>query len=97
VAGLAVGQLSQPVANNGSYLLLQVTSYLPAAFDAIVPAVRQAVLQAGSKPAGKELSALTRRASVSVDPRYGGWSGTGGIGIRPPALPRPADLLNPAA
>lgn len=97
VAGLAVGQVSQPVSNNGSYLLLEVTSDLPAAFDAVTPAVRQAILAAGSTKASKELSSLTKHAQVSVDPRYGGWSGVGGIGIHPPAVPRSADLLDPGA
>jgi parvulin-like peptidyl-prolyl isomerase len=93
-SGLGVGQISQPIANNGSYLLLMPTSYLPAVFDAVVPAVRQAVLEAGSAKAAQQLSALTKRATVSVDPRYGGWSAKGGVGIEPPATPRPADLLD---
>jgi hypothetical protein len=93
-SGLSVGQISQPIANNGSYLLLMPTSYLPAAFNAVVPAVRQAVLEAGSAKAAKQLRALTTRATVSVDPRYGGWSAKGGVGIEPPATPRPADLVD---
>ncbi len=96
VKGLSVGEVSQPVANNGSYLLLMVTSTQPAVFDAVVPAVRQAVLAAGSTKAASELSRLTKSASVSVDPRYGRWSGSG-VGIHPPTSPRAADILNPAA
>jgi parvulin-like peptidyl-prolyl isomerase len=95
VAGLSVGQISQPVSNNGSYLLLMPTSYLPAVFDAVVPAVRQAVLEAGASKASRELTAATKRAKVTVDPRYGGWSAKGGVGIEPPAAPRPVDLLDP--
>lgn len=95
VKGLAVGQVSQPVANNGSYLLLLVTGVQPASFDAVVPAVRQAVLSAGSARASTELRLFTEHASVSIDPRYGHWSSKSGIGIAPPATPRSADLLDP--
>jgi len=95
VKGLAVGQVSQPIANNGSYLLLEVTSYVPATFSAVVPAVRQAVLEAGSTRASEELATLTRHAQVTLDPRYGQWSGVEGVGIAPPAVPPAADLLSP--
>ncbi len=95
VKGLAVGQVSQPVANNGSYLLLLVTGVKPASFDSVIPAVREAVLSMGSAKASAELRAFTERASVVVDPRYGRWSSRSGVGIAPPATPRPADLLDP--
>lgn len=96
VKGLAVGQISQPVADNSAYLLLEVTSYEPAAFGAVQSAVRQAILGVGSAKASKELSSLTKSAQVSVDPRYGRWAGASGIGIEPPKAPVAADLLNPA-
>jgi hypothetical protein len=96
VQGLAVGQISQPVADNSSYLLLEVTSYQPAAFVAVQAAVRQAILGVGSTKASQELCSLTTRAQVSVDPRYGRWSGASGIGIEPPRVPDSGDLLNPA-
>lgn len=94
VQGLAVGEISQPEDNNGSYLLLMVTSVLPASFDAVIPAVRQAVLGIGSSKASKELARLTETADVSVDPRYGRWDGASGVGIRPPLAPESADLLH---
>jgi hypothetical protein len=97
VKGLAVGTVSQPVSNNGAYVLLEVTSYQPAAYDAVVAAVRGAVLDAGATKAAKELSALTKSASVDLDPRYGKWSGVSGIGIEPPQSPAAANLLNPTA
>jgi len=74
-----------------------VTSYQPAAYDAVVAAVRGAVLDAGATKAAKELSALTKSASVDLDPRYGKWSGVSGIGIEPPQSPAAANLLNPTA
>jgi parvulin-like peptidyl-prolyl isomerase len=95
VKGLAIGQISQPVADNSSYLLLEVTSEEPAAFGAVQTAVRQAILSAGSAKASKELSTLTKTAQVSVDPRYGRWAGATGIGIEGPKAPVAADLLNP--
>ncbi len=95
VKSLAVGQVSQPIANNGSYLLLMVTRYLPASFDAVVPAVRHQVLVAGSAKASAELHSFTKTASISIDPRYGQWSAGVGVGIAPPASPRSSDLLNP--
>jgi len=96
-SGLAVGQLSQPISNNGSYLVIEVTGRQPGDFGADLAAVRQAILQAGSTKASKELTALTERARVSIDPRYGEWSGSKGIGIQPPLTPLSADLLNPKA
>jgi parvulin-like peptidyl-prolyl isomerase len=91
--GLAVGQVSQPVSNNGSYLLLEVTSVQPATFASVVPAVRQAVLAAGSKKASSELSAIAKSSTVRVDPRYGRWSGGTQASIEAPRQPSPADLL----
>ncbi len=95
VKGLAVGQVSQPIANNGSYLLLMVTRDFPASFDAVVPAVRHQVLVAGSTKASAELHSFTKTASISIDPRYGQWSAGVGVGIAPPTSPRSSDLLNP--
>ena len=96
--GLAIGAVSQPVANSdGTYLLLEVTSFAPAAFDAVSSAVRQAVLGAGAAKASKLLRAATKVASVDVDPRYGRWSAASGIGVEGPATPAKVDLLNPAA
>ncbi len=97
VNGLAVGEISQPVADNTSYLLLEVTSYEPAAFSAVQTAVRQAILSAGSAKASKELATLTKTAQVSVDQRYGRWAGASGIGIEAPKTPVAADLLKPGA
>jgi parvulin-like peptidyl-prolyl isomerase len=96
VKGLNVGEVSQPIANSSSYLLLMVTSRQPAVFDAVVPAVRQAVLAAGSKQAASDLTQFTKSASVSVDPRYGRWSTESGVGIRPPIGPSATNLLNPS-
>jgi hypothetical protein len=95
VSGLDAGAISPPISNNGSYLLLEVTSYQPAVFDAVIPAVRAAVLDAGATRAGSELAALTKSSSVDLDPRYGTWSGAAGIGIEPPSSPSSVNLLSP--
>jgi hypothetical protein len=95
VNGLAVDTVSQPVSNNGSYVLLEPTSYQPAVFDAVVTAVREAVLGAGSSKASQELAALTKTADVAIDPRYGRWSGAAGVGIEAPQSPAAANLLAP--
>jgi hypothetical protein len=95
VNGLAVDAISQPVSNNGSYLLLEVTSTQPPVFDAVVPAVRASVLGAGAERASTELAALTKSARVDLDPRYGWWSGAAGVGIEPPSSPTSANLLSP--
>jgi hypothetical protein len=95
VSGLAVGTVSQPVANQSTYLLLEPTSYEPAVFGAVVTAVRDAVLGAGSAKASRQLTAFTKTADVSLDPRYGKWSPAVGVGIVPPESPAPANLLAP--
>jgi len=96
-SGLAVGEVSQPIDDNGSFLLVQPTGYTPAVFDAVIPAVRQAVLNAGATKASKELSKITKSAEVSIDPRYGIWDGRSGVGVAPPLSPPAADLLNAQA
>lgn len=95
--GLAIGEVSQPVDENGTFLLVQVTSYTPAVFDAVIPAVRQAVFNAGATKASSELSKVTKSAQVSIDPRYGNWDGRSGVGVAPPLSPPAADLLNAKA
>ena len=42
---------------------------------------------------GKELAAITKTAQVTIDPRYGRWSGSSGVGIEPPRSPAAANLL----
>jgi hypothetical protein len=92
-SGLSVSQVSQPISASGSYLLVKLDSTEPAAFDAISPAVRVAVLSAGSSKASAALKRATSTASVWVDPRYGRWSGGSTISVVPPSTPRTQDLL----
>jgi hypothetical protein len=73
LAGLGVGQVSPPFADNGHYLLLQITSQKPSSFNAVDEQVMQAVETNGSRPTQNALSALEGKASVWVNPRYGTW------------------------
>jgi hypothetical protein len=94
VGGLAVGQVSQPQADQSSYILLEVTSKMPSTFAESSSAVRQAVLAAGSTAANRELTGATKGAVVTIDPRYGTWTGGATIVIRPPASPPASALLS---
>lgn len=93
VAGLAVGGVSAPQSNAGSYVLLQVTARSPTSFRAAGDSVRQAVLVAGATAAGRELQRSTKRAAVAIDPRYGNWVGGTTISIRPPVNPPATSLI----
>jgi len=95
VAGLGVGKVSAPKSNQGSYVLLEVTSRKTTSFAAAGTAVRQAVLAAGAKAANGELKRITKQAVVTIDPRYGRWGGGATIAVEPPLSPPPSALLSP--
>ena len=94
--GLAVGVVSQPKDDAGNYILLEITARRPTSFAAAGDAVRGAVLAAGAKAADRELKAMTKRAHVTIDPRYGQWGGGAAITVVPPVHPPTSALLNPA-
>ena len=93
--GLKTGAVSQPESDNGSYVLLQVTSRQPTSFAQAGAAVRQAVLAAGAKAANVELQRITKQSVVTIDPRYGRWLGGSTITIEPPTSPPASALLRP--
>lgn len=95
IVGLGVGKVSQPKVDQGAYILLEITSRQPTSFGAAGVAVRQAVLAAGAKAANGELKRITKRAAVTIDPRYGRWGGTSTIAVEPPLSPPTSDLLSP--
>jgi hypothetical protein len=70
---LGVGVVSFPVDDNGSWLLVQVTSRTPTPFSAAKPFVEQVVQQKGAAATQKALTAVEKHSTVSVDPRYGTW------------------------
>jgi PPIC-type PPIASE domain len=94
---LAVGTVSFPIAiGNGEYALIQVTSRTPAAFDTARAAVARAVQQKGASAAQRVVQAAERRATVSVDPRYGQWvPATAQVFV--PFPPERSDVLNVGA
>jgi hypothetical protein len=93
---LTPGKVSDPINVNGSYLLLEMSSRTHTPFDRAKPVVSRAAQAAGSQVAQQAVTAAERRASVSVDPRYGTWVPTT-ASVFAPFIPRVSDVLNPAA
>lgn len=99
VGSLQVGQVSQPVpSQTGSYYLFQLTNRTATSLAVTSPVLREAVVAAGAQRAGAMLTAAARRASVTIDPRYGRWtSSSAARGVFPPSSPPASSLLAPAA
>ena len=93
---LATGAVSAPINDNGTYLLLQITSRTPTPYSKAQPAVANAVQQAGSTATQKALTADERRSSVSVNPQYGVWVPVN-ASVLTPLTPEPTDVLNATA
>jgi PPIC-type PPIASE domain len=93
---LTTSTVSDPIDLNGTYLLVQVASRTPTSFDKAKSAVETAVQNAGSQKAQAAITAAERRASVSVDPRYGTWVPVS-ASVFTPFTPEVSDVLNPAA
>jgi hypothetical protein len=93
---LATGAVSAPVDDNGTYLLLQITSRTPTAYSKAKSAVENAVQAAGSTATQKVLSADERRSSVTVNPQYGVWVPVS-ASVLTPLPPPPSDILNATA
>jgi hypothetical protein len=91
----AVGAVSAPISLNSEYALVQITKRTPTPFAKAKPAVEAAVQNAGATKTRTALNAAEKRASISIDQRYGNWSPSGAL-IVPPVSPLPADLLNAA-
>src|SRR5580698_3127594 len=93
---LATGAVSAPIDDNGTYVLLQITSRTPTAYSKAKAAVVNVVQQAGSTATQKLLTADERRSSVSVNPQYGVWVPVS-ASVLIPFAPEPSDVLNPSA
>jgi PPIC-type PPIASE domain len=93
---LATGAVSAPIDDNGTYVLLQITSRTPTPFSKAKAAVVNVVQQAGSTATQKLLTADERRSSVSVNPQYGVWVPVS-ASVLIPFAPEPSDVLNPSA
>jgi parvulin-like peptidyl-prolyl isomerase len=93
---LAVGAVSEPIQVSSGYILLQVTSRTPADYSQVKSDVSQAAQEKGSSKASTAITAVTRHADVSIDPRYGVWVSTAGQ-VFIPFVPKTSDVLNPVA
>ncbi len=93
---LATGAVSSPLDDNGTYLLLQITSRTATPFAKVKAVVADVVEEAGASRTQKAITAAERRASVSVDPRYGVWVPVQ-ASVFTPLTPATSDVLNPSA
>jgi hypothetical protein len=93
---LPLGAVSNPIAVNSSYLLIQITKRTPTPFAKAQSEVEAAVQNAGATKARAAVNAAEKKASVSVDGRYGAWTPARAL-IVPPVSPIPGDVLNAAA
>ncbi len=96
LTSLATGAVSAPVNDNGTYLLLQISSRTPTPYAKARADVANAVQQAGAAATQKALTADERRSSVSVNPQYGVWVPVNAT-VLTPLSPEPANVLNATA
>jgi PPIC-type PPIASE domain len=93
---LATGAVSAPLDDNGTYLLLQITSRTPTKYSQAASSVANAVQAKGSTATQKALTAIERRSAVSVNPQYGVWV-PANASVLPPLAPPPTNVLNAPA
>jgi hypothetical protein len=94
--GVALGQASAPISYQGGYLVLELSRRTPTPYAKAKPIVAQVVQQKGERAASTAINAAERRASVSVDPRYGTWVPVS-ASVLTPFTPKPSDVLNASA
>ncbi len=96
LASLRPGQVTAPVHIQAGWVVATVTSSKPLPFAQAGPAIRGSLLQGSSNRVDAFLEALTRRATVTVDPRYGSFVAKGASSsVQPPSLPPTKDLALP--
>ena len=96
LGSLATGVVSAPIDDNGTYVLLEITSRTPTPYSKAKTAVENAVQQAGATVTQKALASVERRSSVSVNPQYGVWVPVS-ASVLTPFTPPPSDVLNASA
>jgi PPIC-type PPIASE domain len=96
IESLATNAVSAPIDDNGTWLLLQITSRTPTPYTKAKPSVADAVQRAGSSATQAALRTAERHASVSVDPRYGVWV-PNQANVFVPLVPAQSDVLNAPA
>lgn len=93
---LPLNTVSDPIDDNGNYLLVEITKRTPTAFSAVKGQVANAVLAAGSTKTQKVVSAAQRHSTISVNPQYGVWVPVPGT-ILVPLAPASSDVPNAKA
>jgi PPIC-type PPIASE domain len=96
LGSLATGTVSDPIDDNGTYLLLQITSRTPTPYSKAKAAVANAAQAKGSAATQKALTAAERRSDVTVNPVYGVWV-PANAAVFTPLAPKPTDVLNATA
>jgi PPIC-type PPIASE domain len=96
LGSLSLNAVSDPVAVNGNYFLIQVTKRTHTAFSGVKSLLSNAIQQAGATKAQAALAATTRHADVNVNPQYGVWVSVPGR-ILVPLSPAPSDVPNAKA
>ena len=96
VASLPTGTVSAPIDDNGTYLLVQITSRTPTSYANASPVVAEVVQEEGAKATQAAITAAERHSSVSIDPRYGVWLPEQAT-VFTPLTPATSDVLNPSA
>lgn len=96
LSDLAVNTVSDPIAVNGGYILVEITKRTPTSFGRAKTEVESAVESAGSSRANTVIESAEKSAKVSVDPRYGEWAAASAH-VLPPSSPVGDDVLNPSA
>jgi hypothetical protein len=96
LGSLATGAVSSPIDDNGSYVLVQITSRTPTDYSAVKQLVSDVVQQRGATVTQKAVTAAERHATVQVDPRYGVWVPVT-ASVFPPLTPPASDVPNASA
>ena len=86
--------VSSPIADDGNYLLIEITKRTPTHIRHGPDRVEGAVQNAGAAKARTTINAAEKRADVSVDRRYGRWVPAAQSPRR--RSPATGDLLNPS-
>ncbi len=90
---LPLNTVSDPIAENGDYLLVEITSQSPTPFASARTYVQQAAESIDQSDAQSAIGTQERLAHVSVNPRYGAWTPVSAQVIVPSSPPQ-TDVLN---
>lgn len=93
---IAVGQASAPITVNGNYIVLELSKRTPTPYATAKQIVSQAVQEVGATATQAAITRTERRATVSVDPRYGTWVPVNAR-VLTPFTPETSDVLNAPA